>query len=39
MRMRKRLTRSKSRKSFRRTADRTHKFNVRARPSRGGITL
>lgn len=28
-----------SRKIFRRTADRTHKFNIGPRPMRGGIRL
>jgi len=33
------MSRGKSRKLFRRTANRTHRYNVNARPMRGGIRL
>lgn len=39
MQKRKRISRGKSRKLFRNTADLTHKFNLGARPMRGGIRL
>lgn len=36
---RKRMSRRGSRKSFRRSASRTHKKNVNSNPMRGGIRL
>lgn len=39
MQKRRKMRRSKSRRLFSRTADRTHRFNVQARPMRGGIRL
>lgn len=39
MQRRHRISRRKSRKMFRKTADLTHKFNIDARPMRGGIRL
>lgn len=39
MQRRQSMRRGKSRKLFRKTADLTHKFNIKARPMRGGIRL
>jgi hypothetical protein len=39
MKYRKRLSRGKSKKYFRKTAQRVHKMNGRGRPMRGGIRL
>ena len=39
MAYRKKMRRSKSKKYFSKTASRTHKKNVRAKPMRGGIRL
>ena len=38
-RNRKRMGRKQSKKYFSKTADRTHRKNVRPRPQRGGIRL
>jgi hypothetical protein len=39
MAKRKRLSRGGSRRLFKKTADRTHMFNVNPRPMRGGTRL
>ena len=39
MQKRYKMRNSKSRKLYRKTADRTHKFNIDPKPMRGGIRM